>query len=249
MSAQVEELQKQLEEARLREERLTKDLQQAREAKEKLQSKAEEVGKGGDRAKGMNEDENDGQDGKTAFNSNEESSNKGEGSKSEECSGAADADGEEDHEGDVESKVQTWKGAGNACFSSGSYQEAVTHYTRCIKALEKAALPPSAPILGNRCACYLALKRFVPASWDAQCAVRADPKWWKGYWRHGVALMGMSPKNERSEMAVKAFENCRDCEGLPEDKKKDVDEALNRARVRLKEGRDRTPLPQQCQQQ
>jgi len=38
--------------------------------------------------------------------------------------------------------------------------------------------------------------------------------------------MGMSPKNERSEQAVKAFEACRACKGLPENKIAEVDEAV-----------------------
>ena len=229
MSAQVEELKKQLGAAREEEEKLQTELEKTRSNMKNLEVKLNETSS---KAK---EEENS-------------RKNDGDGEQQQEDV-AVEESTEADHEGDVAKKVDGWKALGNKAFTAQDYNEAIKHYTRCIKALDNAELEPVAAILGNRCACYLALKRFVPASWDAQCAVRADPTWWKGYWRHGVALMGMSPKNERSEMAVKAFESCSKCEGLPEDKKKDVEEALSRARVRLQEGRDKTPLPQQCQQQ
>ena len=155
---------------------------------------------------------------------------------------------EPDWEGDVDAKVALWKTEGNTAFSAADYQSAVVSYTRAITALKRSGKDPIAPILGNRAASYLALKRWVPASWDAQCAAAADPKWWKAHWRHGVALMAMAPRTERSEQAVAAFERCRACEGLPGDKVEEVEIALDRARVRLQEGKDKTPLPAQCQQ-
>ena len=155
--------------------------------------------------------------------------------------------GEADWEGDVDAKVLQWKTTGNSFFSAGDYDSAVKDYTRCVNALKKSDRPPNVAILANRSASYLALKKFVPASWDAQCAAQADPTFWKAHWRHGVALMSMAPRTERSEQAVGAFERCAACATLPKDKVEEVNTALDRARVRLQEGKDKTPLPQQCQ--
>ena len=60
--------------------------------------------------------------------------------------------------------------------------------------------------------------------------------------------MAMAPRTERSEQAVAAFERCKGCEGVPADKKEEIQIALDRAKVRLQEGKDKTPLPPQCQQ-
>jgi tetratricopeptide (TPR) repeat protein len=161
---------------------------------------------------------------------------------------AKEEGGEPDWEGDVDTKVEGWKAEGNKAFSANDYDAAVKSYTRCVNALKKADKPPIASILGNRSASYLALKRWVPASWDAQCAVEADSTWWKGHWRHGVALMSMAPRMERSQQAVNAFERCAACDGLSAEKKEEVAVALERAKVRLQDGKDRTPMPPQCQQ-
>ncbi|GMH97168.1 hypothetical protein TrVE_jg7847 [Triparma verrucosa] len=158
-------------------------------------------------------------------------------------------DTEADWEGDVSSKISSYKSSGNASFSSGDYESAASSYTNCIKIIKKIDKeedPQYASIYANRSAAYLAQKKWVKASWDAQCSARCDPKFWKSHWRHGVSLMAMAPRIERSQNAVEAFERCLGV--CPEEKKGEVGEALERAKVRLKEGKDRTPMPPQCQQ-
>jgi tetratricopeptide (TPR) repeat protein len=59
------------------------------------------------------------------------------------------------------------KGEGNDHFSKSEFQEALTKYSEALNTLKNANLPKDALILLNRCASYLALKRFVPALNDA----------------------------------------------------------------------------------
>ena len=156
---------------------------------------------------------------------------------------------EEDHLGDYERKIACWKELGNKSFSEQDYDNAVKHYSRAINVLKKLDLTTEkqyVTIYANRSAAYLALKKWVAASWDAQCAVKCDSTFWKAHWRHGVSLMAMAPRIERSTNAVAAFENC--LKYCPEVKKAEVEQALERARIRLKEGKDRTPMPPQCNQ-
>jgi hypothetical protein len=115
-----------------------------------------------------------------------------------------------------------------------------------IKKIDKEDDKAYVAIYANRSAAYLAIKKWVKASWDAQCAAKCDPTFWKAHWRHGVSLMAMAPRIERSTNAVKAFETCLPL--APENKKAEVQEALNRANIRLQEGKDRTPMPPQCAQ-
>ena len=167
----------------------------------------------------------------------------------EEAAGESQAKTEEDWEGDVEGKLKSWKDAGNAAFQKGDYDTASENYSIAIKVLKKLGKDEDkqyCTIYANRSAAHLATKKWVKASWDAQCAVRCDPEFWKAHWRHGVSLMAMAPRIERSQNAVDAFERCLPL--APEAKRAEVEEALSRARIRLQEGKDRTPMPPQCQQ-
>ncbi|GMH80070.1 hypothetical protein TL16_g08389 [Triparma laevis f. inornata] len=160
-----------------------------------------------------------------------------------------DEDVEKDWEGDVDAKIADYKSKGNSAFSKGEYEDAASFYTKCIiiiKKIDKQEDPAYTSIYANRSATYLATKKWVKASWDAQCSAKCDPKFWKSHWRHGVSLMAMAPRIERSQNAVEAFERCLGV--CPEEKKGEVGEALERARIRLQEGKDRTPMPPQCQQ-
>ncbi|GMI27044.1 hypothetical protein TrRE_jg3205, partial [Triparma retinervis] len=157
--------------------------------------------------------------------------------------------GEEDWEGDYEAKIAAHKAVGNKNFQEGDYPAAIKAYGSAILILKKKDLTLEkqyAPIFANQSAAHLATKKWVAASWNAQCAAKADPGFWKGHWRHGVSLMAMAPRIERSKNAVEAFERCM--EVCPEEKKEEVSMALERAKVRLQEGKDRTPMPPQCQQ-
>jgi len=163
--------------------------------------------------------------------------------------GGEEEGGEEDHEGDVDKKIADWKAMGNAHFASQEFDEAIAQYSRCLKAAKKLDREDDkafTAIYANRSAAHLATKKWVKASWDAQCAAKCDPLFWKAHWRHGVSLMAMAPRIERSTNAVKAFEACLPL--APEEKKGEVTEALERARIRLQEGKDRTPMPPQCAQ-
>jgi hypothetical protein len=156
---------------------------------------------------------------------------------------------EPDHEGDVDSKIAAWKDAGNKGFSAQDYAVAIKCYTRCIKCIQKLDREEEkafCAIFANRSAANLAIKKWVAASWDAQCAAKCDPTFWKAHWRHGVSLMAMAPRIERSQNAVNAFETTLKL--CPDEKKEEVTMALERAKIRLQEGKDRTPMPPQCAQ-
>ncbi len=60
-----------------------------------------------------------------------------------------------------------FKAEGNRHFGSSDYANAVEQYTAGINVLKAANMPKDPLILLNRCATYLALKRYVPALNDA----------------------------------------------------------------------------------
>lgn len=66
-------------------------------------------------------------------------------------------------------------------------------------------------------------------------ASELDPDNWKGHWRKGVALMSMAKRQFRTKQAIAAFEQCAKCSTLPENKKKDVQNELAKARARYEQ--------------
>ncbi|XP_078448093.1 hsp70-Hsp90 organizing protein 2-like [Wolffia australiana] len=78
------------------------------------------------------------------------------------------------------------KAKGNAAFSSGRFEEAISHFSDAI------ALAPSNHVLfSNRSASYASLHRYNEALNDAQKTVELKPDWAKGYSRLGAAYVGL----------------------------------------------------------
>ena len=127
------------------------------------------------------------------------------------------------------------KGLGNTAFGAKDYDEALKHYSAAVKLLKDTRCPRDALILLNRSATFLALKRFVPALYDATQAAEVDPDNWKAHWRQGVALLSMTKKKFRTQQAVEAFEACSKCDSLPENKKAEVSAELRKARNRFEQ--------------
>ena len=123
------------------------------------------------------------------------------------------------------------KTQGNAAFGAKDYDAALTHYSAAVKLLKDARCPRDGLILLNRSATYIALKRFVPALYDATQAAEVDPDNWKAHWRQGVALMSMTKKKFRTQQARAAFEQCLKCSTLPPDKGDEVRRELAKAQA------------------
>ena len=112
-----------------------------------------------------------------------------------------------------------------------------------MKSTDPELLKQGAVVLCNRAASYMGLNKPIPALADAQRASSCDPTNWKAHWREGLCLMMMQPRLERSEHAITAFENTQKCASLPESEKTNVQEALNRAKYRLEQGKDALDMP------
>ena len=115
------------------------------------------------------------------------------------------------------------KEEGNSFFKQGAegWDDAVKHYNwyKFVKGAGLDKDPVMATMLLNRSATYLALKRYVPALYDANIAGEIDSDNWKAFWRQGVALMSMTKKSFRCKQAMEAFNKCMGCSTLPENKK------------------------------
>ena len=138
------------------------------------------------------------------------------------------------------------KEEGNEKFKEWDYEEAVKSYSNGVNLLKEAALKRDitmSVILLNRSACYLAMKRYVPALYDANIAGEIDPDNWKAFWRQGVALMSMTKKSFRCKQALEAFNKCMGCSTLPENKKKDIADYVRKAKNTLEEIDANPPMP------
>lgn len=144
---------------------------------------------------------------------------------------------------DIRANCANLKAEGNAFFSDKDYNSALGKYTEIIKLLKEANLPPDDIILCNRSATYLALKRYVPASFDAQQAAKTNPDNWKAHWRNGIAILHMAKKKFRSKQAMVAFEGCLRCSTLPDHKRQEITQELERAKARLEQQDAETPMP------
>lgn len=135
------------------------------------------------------------------------------------------------------------KALGNEAFGKQDYDTALENYTAAVNIMKAAKCKQDPLILLNRSATYLALKRYVPALYDANQAAELDPTNWKSHWRQGVALGGMARKSFRAKQAIAAFEKCAACEGLPDNKKAEVAQALQKSRAVMQAIDDATPMP------
>lgn len=133
------------------------------------------------------------------------------------------------------------KEQGNESFKAADYTSALKFYTDALKLLDGAKCPKDSLILLNRSATYLALKRYVPALYDANVAGEIDPSNWKAHWRQGLSLAGMQKKSFRAKHAVSAFTKCLEC--CPEAKKAEVSRALQKAKQVLEAIDAETPMP------
>jgi tetratricopeptide (TPR) repeat protein len=146
------------------------------------------------------------------------------------------------------------KAEGNSYFSKAEYFEAESKYSEAVLLLKKSNLPADTIILLNRCATYLALRKFVPALNDANkgdytlikildshfkikiffsiIAIEIDSSNWKGYWRKGIALMSLSKRSFRTKQAIESFESCLSCSSFPPEKRNEVLNELNKAKAR-----------------
>jgi len=76
-----------------------------------------------------------------------------------------------------------WKDKGNALFAAEDYNGAIACYTNAIDIERQIAL------FSNRSAAYLKLREYQLAIADADICIQIDPKWAKGWWRKGQALI------------------------------------------------------------
>ncbi|CAL9029538.1 unnamed protein product [Prunus brigantina] len=79
------------------------------------------------------------------------------------------------------------KAKGNAAFSSGDFNAAVTHFTEAIN-----LAPTNHVLYSNRSAAYASLNKYIEALADAKKTVEVKPDWGKGYSRLGAAYVGLS---------------------------------------------------------
>lgn len=82
--------------------------------------------------------------------------------------------------------VDECKAKGNAAFSAGRFEEAVTHFSDAIKIDDTNHV-----LFSNRSAAYASLKNFEAALEDATKTVEIKPEWPKGYSRLGAAHYGL----------------------------------------------------------
>ncbi|KAH0973850.1 hypothetical protein GBA52_015749 [Prunus armeniaca] len=78
------------------------------------------------------------------------------------------------------------KAKGNAAFSSGDFNAAVTHFTEAIN-----LAPTNHVLYSNRSAAYASLNKYSEALADAKKTVEVKPDWGKGYSRLGAAHVGL----------------------------------------------------------
>lgn len=100
------------------------------------------------------------------------------------------------------------KAKGNAAFSAGKYEEAISHFSAAID------VDPSNHVLySNRSAAEASLKNYEAALEDAKKCVSLKPEWGKGYSRLGAAYCGL----EEWKDAIEAYET-----GLKHDPSSDL---------------------------
>ena len=88
------------------------------------------------------------------------------------------------------------KAKGNAAFSAGKFEEAITHFSEAID-----SAPSNHVLYSNRSASYASLHKYEEALADANKTVELKPDWPKGYSRLGAAYIGL----KRHDDAVSAY--------------------------------------------
>lgn len=165
------------------------------------------------------------------------------------------------HADKLVAQLLEFKADGNVAYQARDYPKAIEIYSRAVtllpdlddedESLHKLTpelLQQAAVILCNRSAAFMGEKKSVAALADAQLAVDYDSTNWKAHWRAGLAFLQMEPRLERSEKAIASFEATLLCTSLPTSERDNVVRALEAARYRLAEGRDRLDMPdmEQC---
>lgn len=89
----------------------------------------------------------------------------------------------------------------------GQYAQAVTMFTEAIK-----CDPKDYRFFGNRSYCYSCLEQYPQALADAERSIQLAPDWPKGYFRKGIALMGMKRYSEAEKAMEKVLRLDKDCE-------------------------------------
>mmetsp|Transcript_5922 Transcript_5922/g.10655 ORF Transcript_5922/g.10655 Transcript_5922/m.10655 type:complete len:570 (-) Transcript_5922:96-1805(-) len=93
------------------------------------------------------------------------------------------------------------KAKGNAAFSAGNFEEAITHFSAAIE------VDGSNHVLySNRSACKASLKQYQDALEDANKTVELKPDWSKGYSRVGAAYAGLKQFDSAIEAYNKGLE-------------------------------------------
>ena len=114
------------------------------------------------------------------------------------------------------------KSRARASFASGNYPEAEVLYSKGLEVSEGDAV-----LFSNRALARLNLGKAEEALTDGESAVKADPKYVKGHWRKGQALLALKSYKD----ALKAFEDGLELEPGNKALKKEVD----KCRVKLEQ--------------
>ncbi|KAF3448392.1 hypothetical protein FNV43_RR09105 [Rhamnella rubrinervis] len=93
------------------------------------------------------------------------------------------------------------KAKGNAAFSAGDFNAAVSHFTDAI-----ALSPINHVLYSNRSAAYASLNKYADALTDAKKTVELKPDWAKGYSRLGAAHVGLGDYAEAISAYKKGLE-------------------------------------------
>jgi len=132
------------------------------------------------------------------------------------------------------SKAAEAKAKGNSFFLNKQYPEAIEWYTKAIK-----AEPNDSTFYSNRSAAYMGVNKFKEALADAEMCIKIQPKWVKGFYRKGLALMSLG----RYEEAAMAFRKGLEYEPANGDLKSKLEEAERQAKYAPKKFKDDgTPL-------
>uniref|UniRef100_A0A8C6UFU2 Uncharacterized protein n=1 Tax=Neogobius melanostomus TaxID=47308 RepID=A0A8C6UFU2_9GOBI len=91
----------------------------------------------------------------------------------------------------------------------GQYAQAATMFTEAIKCDPKDY---RYMFFGNRSYCYSCLEHYPQALADGERSIQLAPDWPKGYFRKGIALMGMKRYSEAEKEMEKVLRLDKDCE-------------------------------------
>jgi len=101
---------------------------------------------------------------------------------------------------------------GNEAASQNQHQKAVRLFTQAAE-----YDPMDHRFLGNRSFCYERLEQYEKALQDAEKAISLSPKWPKGYFRKGRALLGLSSMLEAERSFRRVLELDPECQEAREE--------------------------------